>query len=89
MSEPRIVVLTRAQRAVLGQLTHDGADNRTIASRLNISYDTVRVHMKALIKAFDAENRTQVVVACLTGRVRVRTVASRRGRDHEGERMSA
>lgn len=78
--EPRLVILTPTQRAVLGQLTHDGAENVTIAARLGMSENTVKSHVKGILKAFDCTNRTAVVTDCLRGRVQVR-VENRSG-DH-------
>ncbi len=77
MSEPRVVVLTRAQRAVLGELCRDGASNLTIAHRLRVTEDTVKSHMREVFAAFEAASRAQVVVDCLTRRVVVKTVAVR------------
>lgn len=76
----RLIILTPQQRAVLGELTRDGADNATIAARLDISPHTVKTYVKALLKAFEVENRTAVVADCLHNRVVVR-VENRSG-DH-------
>lgn len=72
-----IAVLTRAQRAVLGQLTEDGASDLEIADRLGLAEQTVKAHMKAIFKATGCRNRTALVVACLRGRLSIRTVTSR------------
>lgn len=69
---PRLVVLTPRQRAVLGQLTRDGADNATIGARLGISEQTVKHHMKGILAAFGQSTRIGVVIDCLRGHVRVR-----------------
>lgn len=74
---PRLVVLTPQQRAVLGELTRDGATNDVIAARLTLSEHTVKSHMKAIVKAFGYSgggSRTAVVIDCLRGRVAVRVV---------------
>lgn len=89
MTAPRIVVLTRKQRVVLGELTRDGAGDPEIAARLDLSIYTVKTHMKRIMAAFKVTTRTAVVAELLNRRAVVRTVASRRGRDAEGERMSA
>ncbi len=74
MSEPpRLIVLTPRQRAVLGHLTWDGADNRTIAARMGLTEHTIKSHMKIILAAFDAESRTAIVADCLRGRVTIRT----------------
>lgn len=51
-------LLTPRQRDVLNQLT-DGISNKEIASNLNLSESTVRVHIAAILKAFNVKNRTQ------------------------------
>ena len=60
--------LTPRQRAILDQLTLDGATNRTIAERLGISENAVRGGVEALMGAFGTRNRTAVAVAALKRR---------------------
>lgn len=72
MTGPRVITLTPRQREVLGQLTHDGADDATIAARLGVTDQTIKSHIKNILRAFGVPNRTAVVVDCLRGRVRVK-----------------
>jgi DNA-binding NarL/FixJ family response regulator len=71
--EPRLVVVTPMVRAVIGELTRDGAVNGVIADRLGIAEDTVKSHVKAALRAVGSENRTAMVCALLRGQVRLRT----------------
>jgi DNA-binding NarL/FixJ family response regulator len=52
--------ITRRQLDVL-QLIVRGASNREIASELELSEYTVRIHVAALLKLFAARNRTHLV----------------------------
>lgn len=80
--EPRLIILTPAQRAALGELTRDGASNGEIAERLHIGAGTVRNHLHAVHQATGISDRTAMVVAFRNGRFRVRTVARvRQARD--------
>lgn len=86
--ERRIVVLTPAQRAVLGELTRDGAIDDVIAARLGVTRMTVRSHMKKIVMAFGYSgngSRTAVVVDCLRGRVLVRVVDNSRAHLRRGQ----
>lgn len=69
--------MTQAQRAVIGELTHDGATNATIARRLSISEHTVKSHLKDAMKATGSLNRTALVVDLLRGYVKLRTTPTR------------
>ncbi|MDH5425328.1 MAG: response regulator transcription factor [Gammaproteobacteria bacterium] len=51
-------LLTPRQRDVLNQLT-EGISNKEIGSNLNLTESTVRVHVAAILKAFNVKNRTQ------------------------------
>ena len=42
-----------------------GASNKMIANRLNITEGTVKVHMKSLLRKIDAANRTQAAIWAL------------------------
>lgn len=64
------VVLTPAQAAVLDQLCH-GLPNRAIGHVLDVSEDTIKSHMKALLTALNARDRTHAVVLAITGQVRI------------------
>ncbi len=63
----------RPQRAVLGHLTWDGADNATIAARMHLPEHTIKTHMKRIYAAFGYNNRATIAVDCLRGRVTIRT----------------
>jgi PAS domain S-box-containing protein len=56
------VVLTPRQRQVLG-LLGDGRTTGTIASELGIAEETARNHIKAVLRALDANSRLEAVVA--------------------------
>ena len=53
--------LTQRQREVLYKL-QDGKSNKEIARELGLAEITVKLHVTAILRAFNAENRTQVVV---------------------------
>jgi DNA-binding NarL/FixJ family response regulator len=53
--------LTQRQEWVLRELL-DGKSNREISISLNISDQTVKSHVAAILRHFDVENRTQAVV---------------------------
>jgi DNA-binding CsgD family transcriptional regulator len=72
LTEPRVVVVTPRQRAVIGELARDGADDATIALRLGITHWTVKTHMKRVLAAVGADNRTHLVALLLRGHVRLR-----------------
>jgi DNA-binding NarL/FixJ family response regulator len=54
--------LTQRQELVLRELL-DGRSNREISNTLNISDETVKSHVAAILRHFDVQNRTQAVVA--------------------------
>lgn len=54
--------LTQRQELVLRELL-DGRSNREISNTLNISEETVKTHVTAILRHFDVQNRTQAVVA--------------------------
>ncbi len=54
--------LTRRQELVLRELL-DGRSNRDISEKLEISDETVKTHVAAILRHFDVQNRTQAVVA--------------------------
>lgn len=54
--------LTQRQELVLRGLL-DGRTNREISEVLNISDETVKSHVAAILRHFDVQNRTQAVVA--------------------------
>ena len=69
---PRRVVVTRAELAVLHQLLRDGASNATIGARLHIVEDTVKSHVKALLRKTDTTSRSELIVAVMRDQVVVR-----------------
>jgi DNA-binding NarL/FixJ family response regulator len=54
--------ITARQLEVLQHLKH-GRSNKDIARILNISEGTVKLHVTALLRAFNVKNRTQVVMS--------------------------
>lgn len=54
--------LTQRQELVLRGLL-DGLPNRDIGAQLNVSEETVKTHVAAILRHFDAQNRTQAAVA--------------------------
>ena len=54
--------LTQRQELVLRELL-DGRSNKEIALTLNVSEETVKTHVAAILRHFDVQNRTQAVVA--------------------------
>lgn len=54
--------LTAAQARVLEQLV-DGGSNREIGERLGISEGTVKIHVSAIIKALNVNNRAEAALA--------------------------
>lgn len=71
---PRL--LTRRQREVLSLLS-EGKSNRLIAAALALSEDTVKVHVKQIIKRLKVANRTQAALVA-TGAARAADPASLR-----------
>lgn len=69
---PRIVPVTRAEKAVLDELMRHGARNRAIAAALHLSEDTVKSHLQAVGRRTLTASRTELVVALFRGRVQVR-----------------
>lgn len=55
-------LLTRRQKQVLN-LIHQGHSNKAIANQLNISLTTVQVHVSAILRALNVQNRTQAALA--------------------------
>jgi DNA-binding NarL/FixJ family response regulator len=66
-AEPRLPAgpvwheLTRRQREVLALIT-EGKSNKLIADALDMSEDTVKVHVKQIIKRLNVANRTQAAL---------------------------
>ncbi len=53
--------LTKRQRQVLG-LIAEGASNRTIAQRLGLTEATVKLHVRAVLRGLEVENRTKAAL---------------------------
>lgn len=74
----REVQLSAAEADVLAELVWDGASNAEIADRLGLSEGTVKVHMKAILRAFDRGGRAAVVAVYLRRGVVLSVAADRR-----------
>ena len=74
LAGPRL--LTRRQREVLSLLS-EGKSNRLIAAALALSEDTVKVHVKQIMKRLKVANRTQAALVA-TGAARAADPASLR-----------
>ena len=60
--------LTKRQRQVLGFMAK-GQANKEIARELGVSEHTVKIHVTAILRLFNASNRTEVVVKARNARV--------------------
>lgn len=69
----KTVWLTPREMDVLVELVEDGADNITIGRRLYISHDTVKSHVKSMLKKSGMHNRTALALAVERRQVVVRT----------------
>jgi DNA-binding NarL/FixJ family response regulator len=54
--------LSPRQERVLAHLVN-GLTNREIAAALHVSEETIKTHMRSILRYFDVQNRTQAVVA--------------------------
>jgi DNA-binding NarL/FixJ family response regulator len=61
-SNPNLALLTERQRDVMQYLLQ-GAPNKIICDRLNLSENTVKNHITAIFRALGVTNRTQAVLA--------------------------
>jgi DNA-binding NarL/FixJ family response regulator len=66
--------LTQRQELVLRELL-DGRSNKEIGTSLNVSEETVKTHVAAILRHFDVQNRTQAVVAAARSGYRPATTA--------------
>jgi DNA-binding NarL/FixJ family response regulator len=66
----RTVDLSPRQETVLYGLM-DGRSNREIALELNVSEETVKTHVSAILRFFNAENRTQAALAAVESGFRI------------------
>ena len=66
----QVQALSRRQEAVLRGLL-EGHTNREIAIKLLVSEETIKTHVSAILRYFDADNRTQAVRAASSYAFRV------------------
>jgi two-component system, NarL family, response regulator DevR len=52
--------LTPREKQILAMMTH-GTDNRTMAERLQISYATVRTHVRSILAKLGARSQLEAV----------------------------
>lgn len=70
----RLAKLTPTEERVLRELVRDGAGNRVIARRLGVIEDTVKSHMKSVLRKTGSGCRTSLAVDILRRRVVVTVV---------------
>lgn len=58
----RCLHLSDRQTDVLKLLALDGASNKEIARKLDISGETVKVHMRAILRVLEKHNRTEAAI---------------------------
>jgi DNA-binding NarL/FixJ family response regulator len=63
--KPSVVTPTRREQELI-ELVGRGLQNRAIASELNISVNTVRTHLRNIIRKYKLSNRTQIAIAFTT-----------------------
>ncbi len=61
--EPLEIILTPRESDVLWALMEDAASNEMIARRLFVSLDTVKSHMKSILRKSGKKDRTALVLA--------------------------
>jgi DNA-binding NarL/FixJ family response regulator len=66
---PRPFRLTIGQGQVLRAFLIDGADNATIARRCGIKLDTVKTHMRLILKSAGVHNRATLALAVERGEI--------------------
>lgn len=85
--------LSPRQAAVLAELGR-GKSNKDIGAALNLSVATVKVHVTAIMRALNAQSRTQAIVAAVQRGLLPNVVIGpsgapeRRHRESEGNRLS-
>lgn len=72
---PRCIVITPSEHLVLNELCRDGAENPVIAARLSLSQDTVKSHIKHVMKKAGTVNRTELALELSRRRLQTRVVA--------------
>ena len=61
--EDRLAELTERERDVMG-LVAKGLPNKLIAARLNLSENTIKMHIRHILQKCSARNRTEAVILC-------------------------
>lgn len=64
---PKVSICISSREQDVLELAVTGLSNRAIASRLEISENTVRHHLKRIYQAFCVHNRAQLVQRVLSG----------------------
>ena len=77
--KPSVVTSTRREREVI-ELVGRGLQNRVIASELNISENTVRVHTRNIMRKYKLRNRTQIAIMFKSDLSPIRFLAKRTSR---------
>ena len=77
--KPSVVTSTRREREVI-ELVGRGLQNRVIASELNISENTVRVHIRNIMRKYKLRNRTQIAIMFKSDLSSIRFLAKRTSR---------
>lgn len=78
--------LTRREREVLAELAQ-GLDNRSIADRLFISEETVKTHVKSILRKLGARDRVHAVVMALGQQLRQQARAGAPQRDQPAQSL--
>lgn len=63
--EPRRASLTFREIEILRELLEGGAENKTIGKRLYLTEDTVKSHLKSIMRKTRTANRTELAVSVL------------------------
>ena len=75
---PPAVVISERQADVLAGITV-GLTNWQISRRLNVTEDTVKCHVRAVLAALNARNRAHAAVLACTGAVDIHVHDNERG----------
>jgi DNA-binding NarL/FixJ family response regulator len=78
--------LTRREREVLAELAQ-GLDNRSIADRLFISEETVKTHVKSILRKLGARDRVHAVVMALGQQLRQQARTGAPARDQQAQSL--
>lgn len=66
----RLIVLSPSEWRVYCALRYDGANDLTIARRLDLSKNTVKTHLRRIFAKADVASRAALLAAELNGEVR-------------------